>query len=216
MFKDLKEKISKRDLIFGFIIIQLIEAVILVSVWRADAGVLINQISLGSSIASIILAFLAIIYAFIQSNEATRNSFSMQEILKTISNKVAELSRIEDTLTLLRNDMISSRRNIVQAISTIKTSFNSLKKDVQDMAEEKGEDQDFKTIINHIEEISEDTKKLEIVTACATFPSPSLNLSSYSNTNPPAEFFQSIQQDSEQEELISFLGKWGNNRKENT
>ncbi|MGD6876148.1 hypothetical protein [Bacillus infantis] len=117
-----KEKISKKDIIYIFIILQLIIflialTVIFISVKVTDPSTLINQISLVSGIASIILAFVAIIYAFFQSYSSGKQNKSLEDLVSKISNKVEEIGP-------LKQEVLDSKETIKRFVLNLEGSLS--------------------------------------------------------------------------------------------
>lgn len=108
----MKREFSKREIIFSFIIFDLILCIVIVAIWRAETtSELLNQISLGSSIASILLALLAIGYAFIQSRDASQQNISTQIMLDKINEKLEQVKVVKDELNLYRGEVASFRED---------------------------------------------------------------------------------------------------------
>ncbi|QDQ03161.1 hypothetical protein FOH38_23470 [Lysinibacillus fusiformis] len=104
----MEKKITKTNLILGFIIFDLVAVLITLATWRAkDSQQIINEVSLWSGIASIILAIVAIGFAFLQSYQSTKQSIEVYNALEKINEKVkgindikSQVSEIKDNLTL--------------------------------------------------------------------------------------------------------------------
>lgn len=134
------EKVNKKDLIFTFIILQLllIIGVLIVSfifVKTTDSATLINQISLVSGVTSIILAFVAIIYAFFQSYSSGRQNKSLENLLSKVSDKVDEIGP-------LKKEVVDSKKEITQFLSkldgSLAKSFQQFDKQIKNSGIEMG------------------------------------------------------------------------------
>ncbi|MCR8635762.1 hypothetical protein [Paenibacillus radicis (ex Xue et al. 2023)] len=107
-----KEKITRKDLVYWFIILDLILAVSGLLTWKfKDSQDVINQISLVSSISSILLALVAIIYAFFQTLASTKQGDNQQRTLEKIEEKIVELGLIKDELAFIKNEFVSFRES---------------------------------------------------------------------------------------------------------
>lgn len=106
------EKVTKTHIVLGFIIFDLVIAVIVVLSWRAkDSQQIINEVSLLSGLSSITLAIVAIGYAFLQSYQSSKESIIVLKTLEKIDEKVKEISDI---------------KNHVKEISDIKDQVNEI------------------------------------------------------------------------------------------
>lgn len=136
------ENVDKKDLLYGFIIFDLILAMIGMMVWKFyTAEELIIQISFGSTIASILLAVVAMVYSYIQSYESSGQQAVVQLALSKISDKVDELASIRDELNSLRNDAQRANETILstlngfmdETLNDIESIFTSLKEQGYDV-----------------------------------------------------------------------------------
>jgi hypothetical protein len=102
--------ISKKELILGFIIFDLILAIIMVITWRTtDNTNLVNEISLGSSLLSITLAVLAMVYAFFQTKSSSEQNMMVHNNLQKISGKLNELNEVKVVLSSYRDEVVASK-----------------------------------------------------------------------------------------------------------
>lgn len=76
---------------------------IFVTGYTSNGEVLIDQISFASSLSSIILAIMAMIYAFLQAKESSQQSLQVNSSLEKIDGKIIELVTIKDEVSLLRS-----------------------------------------------------------------------------------------------------------------
>ncbi|MCC5801843.1 hypothetical protein [Rossellomorea vietnamensis] len=99
MKKELKEEFpDKKDLVYW--LLMLIIFVSIVIAWRTkDPALLINQISLGSTFLSILLAVVAIFFSFVQSNQSSRESSETLRELSNITTQIVNLNSIKDDLS---------------------------------------------------------------------------------------------------------------------
>ncbi|WP_312123681.1 hypothetical protein [Lysinibacillus boronitolerans] len=125
-----KEYITKKDLFY--IIVFLVFALVLVFSWRAGGiNILVNQISLVGSVSSILLALIAIGYAFFQANNSSWENKQMLDTLSRVNEKVEELGIIKDEMVLIKNDISSFKEvsndgmsNMMSAISELPNMLN--------------------------------------------------------------------------------------------
>lgn len=132
MIKEKKEKeiITKKDL--SYIIAFLGITIVLVFSWRAgDISVLVNQISLVGSVSSILLALIAIGYAFFQANNSSWENKQMIDTLTLVNKKVEELGEIKDEMVVIKNELNSFKEvsndgmvNMMSAISDLPNKLN--------------------------------------------------------------------------------------------
>lgn len=93
------DRFSKKELLSYFIIIDLAVVIIILISWKlADSTKLVDLISFAGNIASILLALIAIIYAFFQT-------FATQDVLNKITEKVDEVTIIRDKVSEISAQM---------------------------------------------------------------------------------------------------------------
>ncbi|ANE46305.1 hypothetical protein SY83_08475 [Paenibacillus swuensis] len=111
---------NHKDLIYLFIITDLVLFMILVSVWRFhSAQELINQISFGSTLASILLALVAMVYSYFQSFESSNQNRQVQQALHQISSKVDEFKEIKQELSDMRRDSKESNDHLISMLNKV-------------------------------------------------------------------------------------------------
>ncbi|WP_405117865.1 hypothetical protein MHB43_20325 [Paenibacillus sp. FSL H8-0317] len=71
---------------------------------QLNSSEVVNVISISAGIASIVLAMAAIIYAFYQSRESSKQNRMVQDALIKISAKVEEVGAIKAELSVFRNE----------------------------------------------------------------------------------------------------------------
>ncbi|MHA4180664.1 hypothetical protein ACX168_31120 [Bacillus cereus] len=76
---------------------------IFVTGYTTNGKVLIDQISFASSLASILLAIMAMVYAFFQAKESSQQSLQVNSSLEKIDGKIIELVTIKDEISSLRS-----------------------------------------------------------------------------------------------------------------
>lgn len=93
-----KEFPEKKDLVYWILIILIFLS--LTIAWRTrDPDLLISQISLGSTFLSILLAVVAIIFSFVQSNRSTMESRETLKELSNVTSQIISLNSIKDELS---------------------------------------------------------------------------------------------------------------------
>src|SRR5699024_1674152 len=93
-----KEFPTKKDLVYWLVGVLLILAVVIV--WRTkDPSLLLDEISLGGTIISIVLALVAIFFTFIQSSESSRQSSNMIKQINKLTAQIINLSAMNEQLT---------------------------------------------------------------------------------------------------------------------
>lgn len=139
-------KIRRIDIFYWFLIIDLIVVVIAVLAWRAkNATEIINAVSVGSGMASILLALVAIVYAFLQTESSSRQNSNLQSTLSHINQKVHELGVIKDDLTSMKTELVSFRdlsttqnENVLDLISKLqKQDMSSVEGTIEKLREKK-------------------------------------------------------------------------------
>jgi len=90
-----------------------------------------NYFSFGASVSSIVLALVAIIYAFLQSNESSQQNKATQKVLNEMYTKIVEVSLLKDDLSNLRNEINNQSDSIVDSIvPEIKSQLGAMKTSV--------------------------------------------------------------------------------------
>ncbi|MGW6383234.1 hypothetical protein [Peribacillus butanolivorans] len=124
------KKLSNREIVFTFIIIQfiilttiLVLAFIFIKV--TDSTTLVNQISLISGVTSIILSFVAIIYAFIQSYSSSKQNTTVNIALEKVSEKVDELVTLKTDIADLKENLPYKLSHMIQNIEETKESVEN-------------------------------------------------------------------------------------------
>ena len=114
MFEKILEKISKSTLMFLFIVFVLVMNIIYLAAWKlATYNDAVNTISIASSLASILLAIIAIGYAFFQSNESSRQNDKLDATLRHINEKIVELLSIKSKIDEMQSQVQNSTNLIV-------------------------------------------------------------------------------------------------------
>lgn len=121
-----------------------------------------NYFSFGASVASILLALVAIIYAFLQSSESSQQNQATQQVLNEMYNKIVEVSLLKDDFSSLRDKIDSQPDSIVDSIvPEIKKQLGDIKNSVVlDGTEKDNKKIDTKEINTKIDKI---VTKLELL-----------------------------------------------------
>ncbi|MGF7035773.1 hypothetical protein J2T17_006808 [Paenibacillus mucilaginosus] len=110
--KPKKELVSKKDLVYWFIITDLVLLMSGLFTWKfKDTQDVINQVSLISSVSSILLALVAIIYAFFQTLDSKKQGDAQQRTLEKIELQINELGKIKDEFSHIKNEFISFKES---------------------------------------------------------------------------------------------------------
>ncbi|MDM5315111.1 hypothetical protein QUF49_03830 [Fictibacillus sp. b24] len=111
------KNVTKKDIIFGFIVLILIGIIITIITWRAgDSSIIVNQISLASGLSSIVLAVIAIFYSFIESRASASDSENIRSSLSEIQMKINDLNRISEELEVIKNQLYTVGKNESSAV----------------------------------------------------------------------------------------------------
>lgn len=92
-----------------------------------EGKVLIDQISFASSLTSIILAIMAMIYAFFQARESSQQNVQVQSSLNKIDDKVFELFTMKEDVSSLKKDIELQSEGVSSSISDIKEVIGEIK-----------------------------------------------------------------------------------------
>lgn len=125
-----REYITKKDMFYW--IIFLVLGVILSFVWKvSDDSTLVNQFSLVGSVSSILLALIAIAYAFFQANDAGNENKLMLQTLNKIRDEVEQLKDVNDSLKQVENEFFNFKRStetnnekIIESLENLKDNIN--------------------------------------------------------------------------------------------
>ncbi|MFJ8216076.1 hypothetical protein [Bacillus cereus] len=98
-----------------------------------EGKVLIDQISFASSLTSIILAIMAMIYAFFQARESSQQNVQVQSSLNKIDDKVFELFTIKEDVSSLKKDLELQSEGVSSSISAIKGVVGEIKETAGDL-----------------------------------------------------------------------------------
>ncbi|MFE4709497.1 hypothetical protein ACFRAM_01375 [Paenibacillus sp. NPDC056722] len=110
---------DKKDMTYWIIILAVIT--VMVATWRTDSpGILSDQLSLGGTLLSIVLAVIAIIFSFIQSSDSSRQSLDMVEKFSNVTNTINSLNDISQNLVEQNKSQIDK---IIQ-VENITREFN--------------------------------------------------------------------------------------------
>jgi Na+-transporting NADH:ubiquinone oxidoreductase subunit NqrC len=94
---------EKKDLVYWLLILLIFISVVVA--WRTrDPSLLINQISLGSTFLSILLAVVAIFFSIVQSNQSSRESNKTLKELNNLTTQIVSLNSIKDDLSKVVNE----------------------------------------------------------------------------------------------------------------
>ncbi|MBP2635536.1 MAG: hypothetical protein H6Q72_1443 [Firmicutes bacterium] len=132
---------TRKELLAWFVIIDLVAVTVGIAAWKfSQAQEVVDQIGFASSLASIIMAALAIIYAFFQTNASTEQNTLLQLNVQKIGEQVNALSGISTEIaqfrsnfdermkivTSLKDEYLQSNKSIQDSINTIAEITNKL------------------------------------------------------------------------------------------
>lgn len=122
--------LTKRELIFIFVIIQLVLICggLLAAYFFGrvtDTTAIVNQISLVSSFTSIILALVAIIYAFFQSYSSSKQNQMLYGTLGKINQKIKELVSLKTDVADLKNDLTTQLASVLGGVTETKVTVEN-------------------------------------------------------------------------------------------
>lgn len=120
--KDFLQKISKRDLLYllGFVVYNFFVLLI----WRfSSVEILVHQLSFAASLVSILLAFFAMIYVWLQTKEMRKQAEWITESLKITKRKMEELNRLETQIF----KQVSDHSKISEGVQVISKGLKQLK-----------------------------------------------------------------------------------------
>lgn len=121
------KNVTRKDIIFGFITFDLIGFICFLIVWKLGTTQdIVNQLSLASSISSILLALVAIIYAYMQTNETSRQNMQVQDALNKITEKVESVVLIRNEFESFREDNKLNNESMIKQIEGIRKSFEPI------------------------------------------------------------------------------------------
>lgn len=97
------QKVIMGNVIIILLLLLMGMIAIFVTGYTTNGKVLIDQISFASSLASILLAIMAMVYAFFQAKESSQQSLQVNSSLEKIDGKIIELVTIKDEISSLRS-----------------------------------------------------------------------------------------------------------------
>jgi hypothetical protein len=149
-----KKRISILTFLSIFTILHLFLALILVSVIYLnnnviDYSIIMDQISLASGVSSILLAIIAILYAFFQSYESAKQKDSLEKLLSEISNKANEIGTVKQEVINSKKEITSA---VLQIASSYSSSFDQLDTDIKkaDSVNSKNISEMYKSLFNNL------------------------------------------------------------------
>lgn len=134
--KDVKENeiislFDRKDYIYW--IIYLLSIIVLLLVWKwDDEQQLTNQISLVGSVSSILLALVAIGYAFFQSNSSSNENKMMLQTLTKINDEITKLEQVNTSLSHLRSEFVNMKDESSIFQEKMEIGMHNLKTSLED------------------------------------------------------------------------------------
>lgn len=116
---------DKKDLAYWILILIII--ISFVATWRTDdPGKLADQLSLGGTLISILLAVVAIIFSFIQSSDSSRSTLEVLDRINAATNSL-------DTLERLNKEMSTSFEKMYFVTSEMAHGMQKMKESTSDV-----------------------------------------------------------------------------------
>jgi hypothetical protein len=168
--KKTKEKAWKvKDLVYSFIILDLILIIVGLMVYMVfgkfeDPSIILDQVSFTSGIISIILATVAIIYAFLQSREATSQNRLVHQGLSTVNERIAQFTLIREDFDKMRKVFENQSNHVENSVGDIRDIMTDLKSIQQEQQDGSGSgaldiiDEKFKKIDDKLDKIEKSNK----------------------------------------------------------
>jgi methyl-accepting chemotaxis protein len=127
-----------------------------------------KYLSFGANLSSLILSILAIIYAFNQSQEATRQNERVQDGLADINAKISSLLKIQDELIAIKENINNQIIELSSSVRDFREISDSVQNIVNQLQENNGTISDelkkeLKEVIKKIDKY-EDKKSISFVT----------------------------------------------------
>ncbi|MCR8633479.1 hypothetical protein [Paenibacillus radicis (ex Xue et al. 2023)] len=129
MLKRFKGFPDKKDMTYWIIILSIF--IVVISTWRTgDPGMLANQLSLGGTLLSIVLAVIAIIFSFVQSSDSSRQSIEMVDKFSQVTSKIESLNVISHNLLKQNEKQFAKIKQVEKFTLDFTENVKSL--DIQD------------------------------------------------------------------------------------
>lgn len=126
-----KKYLTNKDFVYWIIYLSSIIVFLLVWKWD-DEQQLTNQISLVGSVSSILLALVAIGYAFFQSQTSSKENNLMLQTLLKINNEIDKLETVNNSLSSLRIDFSNMKDESSIFQGKIEDTLKNLKVSLKD------------------------------------------------------------------------------------
>lgn len=133
--KKLKGFPEKKDLTYWLLILLIIISV--VSTWRTDEpGKLADQLSLGGTFLSILLAVVAIIFSFIQSSSSSKQTERLVDKISRLMHIIEGLERVSKSLEDKNEKHIVEVANAVDEAKNMTSEIGNIGVSVKNILEE--------------------------------------------------------------------------------
>jgi len=140
---------DKKDLAYWILILIII--ISFVATWRTDdPGKLADQLSLGGTLLSVLLAVVAIVFSFIQSSDSTRSS-------SDVINKISEATQNIAVLHELYKEMGASVKTMYDTLNKMAFGIQTMRVNTTDPETLKQAENDIK-IFNKVKEKAREVK----------------------------------------------------------
>lgn len=103
----------------------------------AGNDLIVDYVSFAGGIVSIILALIAIIYSYQQSNQSSENYTETKALLSVISEKAEGINEIKDRVKDTDNNLANLNKHLREQLHTQVEYFNADRKMIEELAEAK-------------------------------------------------------------------------------
>jgi gas vesicle protein len=131
----------KKNWIIGILIgvIVLLTAALVTSI-SVNSPIVINYLSNAAQLISIVLAIIAIVYAFTQANQSVNQYNIMNKTLQDITNEIVRLQKVKDetiSATVLSDEITNEISNMIDKIKeSSSTGSNETKEELKALSDE--------------------------------------------------------------------------------
>lgn len=120
LLDNLLDKVTKKELLFTAVVIILVGLIMVTfSINAASNELLVNQISMAGNLASILLAVVAIIYAFFQTSESSKQNELLRSGINELKNKVDEANNALSRVSEARQQVIDVASGVHPVIEKV-------------------------------------------------------------------------------------------------
>lgn len=126
---------NMKDLTYWLLMLLIIISVI--STWRTnDPGKLADQLSLGGTFLSILLAVVAIIFSFIQSSSSSQQTERLVDKISRLTHTIEGLERVSKSLEDKNENHIVEFANVFEEAKDMRSAVDNIGKSMENLLEE--------------------------------------------------------------------------------